>query len=122
VLESVYPGAQSSTYFNPDPTLYGGVHFASFSIVGGPQVADYGRIAVRYANGSESNLPMDMHLSDGDAILSVSYEFLPTGGWDQWAQEEQETFMPVSAFDGLSLRATSVGGGPNLDSVSMLLC
>jgi glucose/arabinose dehydrogenase len=69
-------------------------------------------IALRYANGTTTDRPMDIAVNG--TVVSAARSFPGTGNWDTWATSTLTA--PVNAgTNTVRATATTVNGGPNLD-------
>jgi polygalacturonase len=69
-------------------------------------------LAIRYANGTTVNRPMD--ISVNGAVVSANRAFNGTGNWDTWATSTLS--VPLSAgANTIRATATTANGGPNVD-------
>ncbi|WP_214318388.1 CBM35 domain-containing protein [Nonomuraea sediminis] len=72
-------------------------------------------VAVRYANGTTTDRPMDIAVNGATASSAV---FTPTANWDTWATKS----VTVQLAAGTNkIRATGTGstGGPNVDKITV---
>ncbi|HEY5833025.1 glycosyl hydrolase family 8 [Streptomyces sp.] len=76
--------------------------------------AGTGSFAVRYANGTTTDRPMDVSVNG--TVVASAVSFPPTADWDTWATKT--ITAPVTAgSDTIRLTATAAGGDPNLDCI-----
>ncbi|GGN87738.1 hypothetical protein GCM10011579_080890 [Streptomyces albiflavescens] len=76
--------------------------------------AGTGSIAVRYANGSTADRPIDVSVNG--TVVASNVSFPPTADWDTWAT--RTVAAPVNAgANTIRLTATTAAGDPNLDYV-----
>ncbi|NUO61572.1 MAG: carbohydrate-binding protein [Hamadaea sp.] len=101
-------------------TGYSGAGFVDYTNVTGSYVqftvnaaaAGTATLAIRYANGTTTNRPMDIAVNG--TVVSAGLAFAGTGSWDTWATKVLTA--PVSAGSNtIRATATTVNGGPNLD-------
>jgi alpha-galactosidase len=72
-------------------------------------------VAVRFANGSTVSRPMDVTVN-GSPVASPA--FAPTANWDTWSTTN--VTVPLTAgTNRVRLTATTAGGGPNLDKLTV---
>ncbi|MDH6624526.1 glucose/arabinose dehydrogenase [Streptomyces sp. LBL] len=105
-------------------TGYTGTGFVDYTNVTGSSVeftvsataAGTSSLAVRYANGTAVDRPMD--ISVGGTVVASGVSFPATADWDTWATKTVN--VPLKAGSNkIRATATSDGGGPNLDRVSL---
>ena len=71
-----------------------------------------GVLAFRYANGTDTNRPMDIRVNG--AVVAAGRAFTGTGSWDTWATST--LLVPLLAgTNTIRATATTASGGPNLD-------
>ena len=105
-------------------TGYTGSGFVDYTNVAGSRiewtvttaVAGPVALALRYANGTTANRPMDIAV-DG-AVLAASAPFAPTANWDTWTTYTVTTTLAAGTH---TVRATAVAGtgGPNVDKLTV---
>jgi hypothetical protein len=71
-------------------------------------------VAIRTANGTTVNRPMDVSVNG--AVVSSGVAFGSTGNWDTWATKNL-TLTLVAGVNKIRLTATTANGGPNVDYV-----
>jgi glucose/arabinose dehydrogenase len=73
-------------------------------------------VAIRYANGTTTDRPMDLAVNGTTRAAAVSYT--STGTWDDW---QSRTFtVPVNAGPNLvRFTSTTANGGPNIDFIDV---
>ncbi|MET9762423.1 PQQ-dependent sugar dehydrogenase [Streptomyces sp. NPDC006372] len=105
-------------------TGYTGTGFVDYTNVTGSSVeftvsataAGTSSLALRYANGTSANRPMD--ISVGGTVVASGVSFPATADWDTWATKTVN--VPLKAGSNkLRATATTDAGGPNLDRVSV---
>ncbi|MFG2001947.1 cellulase family glycosylhydrolase [Spirillospora sp. NPDC048911] len=69
-------------------------------------------LAIRYANGTTTNRPMDVTVNG--ATVSAGRAFAGTGAWTTWATSSLTAALNAGA-NTVRLTATTANGGPNLD-------
>jgi hypothetical protein len=73
-------------------------------------------LAIRYANGTTVNRPMDIRVNG--AVVAAAQPFPGTGSWDTWATSTVS--VPLAAgTNTVRLTATTANGGPNLDYLEL---
>jgi hypothetical protein len=101
-------------------TGYSGTGFVDYTNVTGSYVqftvnaasAGTATLALRYANGTTTNRPMDIAVNG--TVVAAGLAFNGTGSWDTWAT--QTITAPVNAgANTVRATATTVNGGPNVD-------
>jgi hypothetical protein len=73
-------------------------------------------LAVRYANGTTTNRPMDIRVNG--TVISAGRAFNGTGGWDTWATSTLSVPL-VAGSNTVRMTATTANGGPNLDYIDL---
>lgn len=73
-------------------------------------------LAIRYANGTSTNRPMDLRVNG--SVVSAARAFPGTGSWDTWATSTLSVPV-VAGGNTIRLTATTASGGPNLDYVDL---
>ncbi len=102
VVESNHAGFTGTGFVNLDNVVGSYVEFA----VTGPAAT----VAIRYANGTTTNRPMNVN--------GTSVDFPGTGAWTTWAVAT----VPVNLAAGthqVRLTSTTADGGPNLDRLTV---
>ena len=69
-------------------------------------------LALRYANGTSTNRPMDIAVNG--SVVSAGRPFAGTGSWDSWATSTLTAAL-VAGSNTIRATATSANGGPNVD-------
>src|SRR6266508_112120 len=69
-------------------------------------------LAIRYANGSTADRPMDIAVNGTTVAAGAS--FAPTGNWDTWATKTITAAVTIGS-NKIRATATTAGGGPNVD-------
>lgn len=100
-------------------TGYSGTGFVDYTNVIGSSVeftvnatAGSTSLAIRYANGTTANRPMD--ISVNGTVVAPGAAFDGTGSWDTWATKTI-TAQLVAGTNTIRATATTANGGPNLD-------
>jgi unsaturated rhamnogalacturonyl hydrolase len=107
-----------------DHTGFSGTGFVNYDNVTGSAVqwsitapaAGSATLALRYANGTTVNRPMDIAVNG--TVVSAAHAFNSTSTWDTWATAT----LPVTLAAGTNLiraTATTVNGGPNVDFIDV---
>ncbi|MFF0162047.1 PQQ-dependent sugar dehydrogenase [Streptomyces sp. NPDC005263] len=105
-------------------TGYTGTGFVDYTNITGSYVeftvsatdAGTSSLALRYANGTSTNRPMD--ISVGGTVVASGVSFPATADWDTWATKSVN--VPLKAGSNkIRATATTDAGGPNLDRVSI---
>jgi len=88
--------------------------YVEFSVT--PASAGTATLVFRYANGGTANRPMDIRVNG--TVVSAGLGFGPTGNWDTW-QTVSVTTTLIPGANAVRATATTAGGGPNLDSLTV---
>ncbi|MEU0075194.1 PQQ-dependent sugar dehydrogenase [Streptomyces sp. NPDC006332] len=105
-------------------TGYTGTGFVDYTNVTGSYVeftvsataAGTSSLALRYANGTSTDRPMD--ISVGGTVVASGVSFPATADWGTWATKSVN--VPLKAGSNkIRATATTDSGGPNLDRVSL---
>ncbi|MFI6318016.1 carbohydrate-binding protein [Nonomuraea sp. NPDC050556] len=105
--ESNHAGYTGTGFVNYDNVVGSYVEFT----VTGP-----GTLTFRYANGTTAGRPMDVTVNG--VLVADELAFDPTANWDTWAT--QTLAVPLSAGTNVvRATATTAGGGPNLDKITL---
>jgi Fungal chitosanase of glycosyl hydrolase group 75/Carbohydrate binding module (family 6) len=107
VVESNHPGFSGTGFVNYD-NLVGS--FVQWTI--NAPAAGTATLALRFANGTTTNRPMDLTLNG--TLIADELSFPGTGSWDTW-QTKTVTHAVVAGANTLRATATTVNGGPNAD-------
>ncbi|MFC5213059.1 PQQ-dependent sugar dehydrogenase [Streptomyces coerulescens] len=73
-------------------------------------------LALRYANGTGADRPMD--LSIGGKVVAAGVSFPPTANWTTWATKTITADLTAGA-NKIRATATTSAGGPNLDKLTV---
>src|SRR5437764_812641 len=73
-------------------------------------------LTFRYANGSTASRPMDVAVNG--TVVAAAVAFPPTANWDTW-QTVSVTATVSGGTNIVRATATTSGGGPNLDSLTV---
>jgi len=106
-VESDHAGYTGSGFVNLDNVAGSYVQFS----VTGPAT----NLAVRYANGTTTDRPMNLTIN---GVAAGSMSFPPTGEWTDWATVSRAISLNAG---GNTIRLTSAvsSGGPNLDRITL---
>ncbi|MER6352326.1 PQQ-dependent sugar dehydrogenase [Streptomyces sp. NPDC001634] len=105
-------------------TGYTGTGFVDYTNVKGSYIeftvsaasAGTSSVALRYANGTSTDRPMD--ISVGGTVVASGVSFPATADWNTWATRTVN--VPLSAgTNKIRATATTANGGPNLDRISV---
>src|SRR5262249_10829803 len=99
---------------------YSGTGFVDYTNVVGSYVhwtvnapsAGTATIAIRYANGTTTDRPMDVAING--FLVSAGVSFPGTGNWDTW-QTRTITATVNAGSNTIRATATTANGGPNVD-------
>jgi unsaturated rhamnogalacturonyl hydrolase len=72
-------------------------------------------LVIRYANGTETNMPMDIYSNDDP--ISSELSFMPTGAWTAW-RSQTISFSLNSGENTIKLKSGTESGGPNVDWIA----
>jgi endo-1,4-beta-D-glucanase Y len=73
-------------------------------------------LAIRYANGTTANRPMD--ISVNGTVVAAGVAFNPTASWDTWAVANVTATLPAGSST-VRATATTASGGPNVDALTV---
>jgi chitin-binding protein len=73
-------------------------------------------LAIRYANGTSTNRPMDIAVNG--SVVAAGRAFNGTGSWDTWATSTLSVPL-VAGSNTIRTTATTANGGPNLDYIDL---
>ncbi|GAA2582028.1 PQQ-dependent sugar dehydrogenase [Dactylosporangium fulvum] len=107
VVESNHAGYTGTGFVNYDNVIGSYVQFT----VSVPAAGMY-PLALRYANGTTVDRPMDITVNGAPAAPGVS--FPGTGGWPTWV-DRTVTASLTAGTNTIRAAATTSNGGPNLD-------
>ncbi|MFE2321276.1 PQQ-dependent sugar dehydrogenase [Streptomyces sp. NPDC059441] len=105
-------------------TGYTGTGFVDYTNIGGSYVeftvsaatAGASSLALRYANGTSVDRPMD--LSVNGTVVASGVSFPATTDWNTWATKTLNVQLNAGS-NKIRATATTANGGPNLDRVSV---
>ncbi|MFF3538251.1 glycosyl hydrolase family 8 [Streptomyces sp. NPDC002466] len=104
-------------------TGYSGTGFVDYTNVTGSSVeftvdtaAGGDSLAVRYANGTTTDRPMD--ISVNGTVVASGVPFGSTGSWDTWATRTLAVRLDAGTST-VRATATTANGGPNLDRLDI---
>ncbi|MEU5978675.1 PQQ-dependent sugar dehydrogenase [Streptomyces sp. NPDC047315] len=103
---------------------FSGAGFVNYTNVAGSYVeftvnaaaAGNATLAIRFANGTTGNRPLNLSVNGGAAPTGV--DFQPTNGWTGWTTANTTVALKAGP-NTLRLTATDAAGGPNLDYVDV---
>lgn len=109
-VESDHPGCTGTGFVNYDNVVGSFVEWSIPAVAAGNV-----SVAIRYANGTGVDRPMD--ISVNGTLVRSALSFPGTGSWDTW---RTVTFTAGLSAGTDRIRATAVtaDGGPNVDSLS----
>jgi hypothetical protein len=105
-------------------TGYSGTGFVDYANVTGSSVewtvtaavAGTATLAIRYANGTTTNRPMDVAVNG--TVVAAGLAFAGTGSWDTW-QTASVTAAAPAGVTTVRATATTSNGGPNVDYLDL---
>jgi chitodextrinase len=105
-------------------TGYSGTGFVDYTNIAGGYIewtvnvaaAGSQSVAIRYANGTTVNRPMD--ISVNGAVSSAGLAFGATTNWDTWADRTLTVTLTAGA-NTIRATATTANGGPNVDKITI---
>ncbi|QIY74581.1 PQQ-dependent sugar dehydrogenase [Streptomyces sp. RLB1-33] len=105
-------------------TGYTGTGFVDYTNISGSYVeftvsaatAGTSSLALRYANGTSTDRPMD--LSVNGTVVASGVSFPATTDWNTWATKSVNVQLDAGS-NKIRATATTANGGPNLDRVSV---
>lgn len=111
VVESNHTGFSGTGFVNLDNVVGSYVEFSVNAASAGN-----GTLAIRFANGTTTNRPMDIAVNGSPVIAAQS--FPGTGAWTTWQTITIATPLRAGA-NTIRTTATTANGGPNLDAVDV---
>lgn len=111
VVESNHAGFSGTGFVNLDNVVGSSVAFTVNAATAGN-----GTLAIRFANGTTVNRPMDISVNGSPVIAAQA--FPGTGAWTTWQTVTIATPLRAGANTVLAT-ATTVNGGPNLDALDV---
>ncbi|MER6942917.1 glycosyl hydrolase family 28 protein [Nonomuraea sp. NPDC000554] len=111
VVESNHTGFTGTGFVNYDNLAGGYVEFT----VTAAQAGDV-PLALRYANGTAANRPMDITVNG--VLVADERAFDATATWDTWATSTLTVPLTAGA-NTIRATATTANGGPNLDRITI---
>jgi glucose/arabinose dehydrogenase len=111
VVESNHAGFSGTGFVNLDNAVGSSVEFAVNSTTAGN-----GTLALRFANGTTVDRPMDISVNGSPIIAAQS--FPGTGAWTTWQTVTIATPLRAGA-NTVRATSTSANGGPNLDALDV---
>src|SRR6476469_1610101 len=109
VVESNHAGFTGSGFVNTDNVAGSSVQWSVSVPAGSTQ------LVFRFANGTTASRPMTVAV-DGAAVSTPA--FAATGAWTTWTTSTVTTTLSAGSHTVLAT-ATTAGGGPNLDSLTV---
>ncbi|MEV0347569.1 carbohydrate-binding protein [Nonomuraea sp. NPDC050680] len=111
VAESNHTGFTGTGFVNYDNLAGSYVEFAANA-----ESAGNATLTLRFANGTAANRPMDVTVNG--TLVSDELAFDPTANWDTWTT--RSITVPLNAgANTIRATATTAGGGPNLDRITI---
>lgn len=110
--ENTNAGFAGKGYFNYNNAIGSYVNWT----VDVPTDGNY-RITFRYANGTTTNRPTKV-MVNGDHTNVIYQDFHGTGTWTDWAENSIVVSLKAGT-NTIKARATTVGGGPNMDFIEV---
>ncbi|MFC4884690.1 PQQ-dependent sugar dehydrogenase [Streptomyces beijiangensis] len=103
---------------------YTGTGFVDYTNIAGSYVeftvsaatAGSASVALRYANGTAVDRPMDVTVNG--TVVAPGVSFPATADWDTWATKTLGATL-VAGTNTIRATATTAGGGPNLDKLTV---
>src|SRR6266496_3340837 len=111
VVEANHAGFSGTGFVNLDNVVGSYVEFGVNAASAGN-----GTLAVRFANGTTVNRPMDIEVNGSPVIAAQS--FPGTGAWTTW-QTVTITAPLRAGANTVRLTSTSADGGPNIDALDV---
>lgn len=111
VVESNHAGFSGTGFVNLDNAVGSSVEFTVNS-----STAGNGTLALRFANGTTTDRPMDISVNGSPIIAAQS--FPGTGAWTTWQTVTIATPLKSGA-NTVRVTSTTANGGPNLDALDV---
>ena len=111
VVESDHTGFTGTGYVDYANAVGSSVEFTVHAATAGR--AD---LVLRYANGTAVDRPMDVTVNG--AVVADQQSFPGTGSWTSWRTVTVSALL-AAGTDTVRATATTAGGGPNLDSLTV---
>lgn len=111
VVESNHTGFTGSGFVN-----YSNVRGGYVEWTVNAATAANATLAIRYANGTTTNRPMDITVNG--TVVSAGQAFNPTANWDTWVTSSL-TIPLKSGANTIRATATTASGGPNVDKIKI---
>lgn len=111
VVESNHAGFSATGFVNYDNVTGSFVEWTVPASTAGPAT-----LALRYANGTTLNRPMDIVVNG--TVVSAGHAFNPTGAWSSWATATL-TAPLTAGTNRIRATATTASGGPNVDKITV---
>jgi hypothetical protein len=110
-VESDHTGFTGAGFVNFDNVAGGYAEWA----IGAPAAGNV-TLAIRYANGTTTNRPMDITVNG--AVVSAGHAFNGTKNWDTWSTASLS--VPLRAgTNTIRVTGTTANGGPNIDKITI---
>ncbi|MFI6532285.1 carbohydrate-binding protein [Nonomuraea sp. NPDC050547] len=110
-VESNHAGFTGTGFVNYDNLVGSYVEFTVNVASAGPAT-----LTLRFANGTTAGRPMDLAVNGTQAAGELAFD--PTGAWTNWTT--RTLTVPLNAgANTIRATATTAGGGPNLDRISL---
>ncbi|WP_157252231.1 CBM35 domain-containing protein [Nonomuraea typhae] len=110
-VESNHAGFTGTGFVNYDNLTGSYVEFTVNAASAGPAT-----LTLRYANGTTAGRPMDLAVNGTLAAGELAFD--PTGAWTTWTTRTVTVQLNAGA-NTIRATATTAGGGPNLDRISL---
>jgi endoglucanase len=111
VVEANHAGYSGSGFVNPHNTVGSGVRWSVQSVAG------RATLRFRFANGTTGNRPM--RITVNGTVVSSALAFPRTGSWTAWQEATVAATLRAGA-NTVVATATTSGGGPNLDRLTVV--
>ncbi|MGN9842572.1 glycoside hydrolase family 88 protein [Nonomuraea sp. H19] len=114
VVESNHAGFTGSGFVNFDNVAGSSVAWT----IDAPEPAGPVTLAFRYANGTSTDRPMAITVNGTTGGTTTTLSFPGTGSWTTWRTVTVRV-TPAAGPATVKATATTAGGGPNLDSLTV---
>jgi chitinase len=111
VVESNHLGFSGTGFVNYDNVTGSYVQWTVSAAAAGSAT-----VAIRYANGTTTNRPMDIRLNG--TVVAAGKAFNGTGNWDTWATTSLTVTLNAGS-NTIRATATTSNGGPNVDYINV---
>jgi alpha-galactosidase len=109
-VDANHAGFTGTGFVNGDNVVGSGVQFSVTATSAGPAT-----VTIRFANGTTADRPMSVALN---GVVGSTQSFAPTGAWSTWTTVSFTLNLNAGA-NTIRLTATTAGGGPNLDRLTV---